>query len=97
LANARQELTATALAERVETSAKTLALTVEATKVAAQIAVDAIFSSLGARIKPLEDARYEQAGRRGGQGDIAGAVKYAIGILIGLLGPLILVLSGHFK
>src|ERR1035437_8069947 len=36
LANARSELTATALAERVDTSAKTLVQTVETTKVAAQ-------------------------------------------------------------
>jgi hypothetical protein len=97
LANARQELTASALAERVDTSAKTLALQVEATKTAAQIAVDATTLALGARIKPLEDARYEQAGRHGGQSDITGIVKYIIGILIGLAAPVILLLSGHVK
>ena len=97
LAAARAEGTATALADRVETSAKTLVTTVETTKTAAQAAVDNTTLSLGARIKPLEDARYEQAGRRGGQGDVTGALKYIIGILIGLAAPVILLLSGHVK
>lgn len=92
LANARSELTATALAERVDTSAKTLALQVEATKTAAQISVDATTLALGGRIKPLEDARYEQAGRRGGQIDIGKVAQAVIIVLIAFFG---LLASGH--
>lgn len=97
LAAARAEGVATALADRVEVSAKTLATQVDATKSAAQVAVDNTTVALGNRIKPLEDARYEQAGRRGGQVEVAGAVKYIIGILLGSAVPVILFLSGHVK
>lgn len=58
----RAELTASALAERVDTSAKTLAAQVETTAKAAENAVAAAATALAARIAPLEQARYEQAG-----------------------------------
>lgn len=97
LANARAELTAAALAERVDTSAKALAEGTAATAKAAAISVDSAAVALGGRIKPLEDARYEQAGRHGGQLEVAGAVKYVIGIILGSAIPVILFLSGHVK
>lgn len=71
LANTRAELTAIALAEKVSDSAKTLALQVETTAKAAAVAVEAAALALGLRIKPLEDARYEQAGRKSGMTDTA--------------------------
>ena len=65
LASSRAEITAAALAERVDTSAKALAAQVELTAKAAAIAVEATAKALGERIVPLEQSRYEQAGRRG--------------------------------
>jgi hypothetical protein len=65
LANARAEMTAATLAERVDTSAKTLATQVEVTAKAAAQAVEATRLTLEGRIKPLEDARYVEAGRSG--------------------------------
>jgi hypothetical protein len=97
LAAARAEGVASALADRVEVSAKTLATQNEATKATAQLAVDVTNANLGNRIKPLEDARYEQAGRRGGVGDISRVVYAIVGIIVGLAGPLILLFAGHIK
>jgi hypothetical protein len=97
LAAARAEGEAKALAARVESSATALADRVEATKSASDTSVANTAVQLGARIKPLEDARYEQAGRRGGQTDVTGALKYVIGVIIGGGGLLILFLSGHVK
>ena len=59
----RVDVSAKALAERVDTSAKALALQVEATAKAAAERVDATTKTLGDRIAPLEQARYENAGR----------------------------------
>lgn len=70
LATTRAELTAGTLAEKVADSASTLVTQVEQTKSAAALAVDATTETLGGRIKPLEDARYEQAGRSGGRMDV---------------------------
>jgi cytoskeletal protein RodZ len=63
LANARAELTASALAERVDTSAKALAAQVEVTAKAAASATDAQAKAFSERITPLEQMRYETAGR----------------------------------
>lgn len=63
LANARAELTASALAERVDTSAKALAAQVEVTAKAATTATEAQAKAFSERITPLEQMRYETAGR----------------------------------
>jgi hypothetical protein len=97
LAAARAEGEAKALAARVESSATALADRVEATKSASDNAVANTAVQLGARIKPLEDARYESAGRRGGQVDIGKAIYAVLGIVLGSAVPLILFISGHVK
>lgn len=79
LASSRAELTAQALAERVDTSAKALAAQVELTAKAAAIAVEATAKALGERIVPLEQSRYEQAGRRG----LSGPMLMLIAGLVG--------------
>lgn len=91
LSNTRAELTAAALAERVDTTQKTLAIQVEQTKVAAGLAVDATTATLGSRIKPLEDARYEQAGRSGGRTDVTKVLWALLGAGI----PIILWIVTH--
>lgn len=58
LSTTRAEITASALAEKVTTSADTLVKQVEQTKIAAALSVDATTETLGSRIKPLEDVRY---------------------------------------
>lgn len=63
LANARAEGTASALAERVDSSAKTLVSQVDVTAKAASAATEAQTKAFDARITPLEQMRYEQAGR----------------------------------
>lgn len=82
------------VATRAEGTAAALAEKVETTKTAAAGAVEQTTINLVGRIKPLEDARYENAGRRGGQIDM-GKVAYAVfGIVLGVIGFL---LSGHIK
>lgn len=94
LANARAELTTAALAEKVADSAKTLATQVEATAKAAAVAVEATAVALGIRIKPLEDARYEAAGRKTGITDSAKVFYAGFGAAV----PIILyVVSGMAK
>lgn len=82
LANQRAELTALTLAERVDTTAKTTATQVEQTKIAAALAVDATTATLGGRIKPLEDARWESSGRSGGRTDVTKILWAGIGLAI---------------
>ena len=65
IANSRAEMTAATLAERVDTTAKANAAQVDITARAAATAVDATKTTLEGRIKPLEDARYVEAGRSG--------------------------------
>ena len=79
LASSRAEITAAALAERVDTSAKALAAQVELTAKAAAVAVEATAKALGERIAPLEQSRYEQAGRRG----LSGPMLLLIAGLVG--------------
>jgi len=79
LASSRAEITAAALAERVDTSAKALAAQVELTAKAAAIAVEATAKALGERIVPLEQSRYENAGRRG----ISQPMLMTIALLVG--------------
>ena len=88
LAVTRAELTASTLAEKVTDSAVTLASQVEQTKIAAAAGVDATTETLGGRIKPLEDARYEQAGRTGGRLDVT-KVLWAV---VAFLTPIVLYL-----
>ena len=94
LAAARAEGEAKALAARVESSATALADRVEATKSASDSSVSNTATLLGARIKPLEDARYEQAGRRGGQIDIGKVAQGVVIVVIALFG---LLASGHIR
>jgi hypothetical protein len=56
-------LTASALAERVDTSAKALAAQVEVTAKAAAAATEASSKAFSERITPLEQMRYEQSGK----------------------------------
>ena len=83
LAAARADGVASALAEKVET-----------TKSAAAAAVESTSAGFNVRIKPLEDARYENAGRRGGQIDFGKVMQgvTVIGLMVGAL-----LLSGHVK
>lgn len=82
LSNTRAELMATALAEKVAAAAGTLVTQVEQTKIAAATAVDATTETLSGRIKPLEDARYEQAGRSGGRTDVTKVIWALLGALV---------------
>jgi DNA invertase Pin-like site-specific DNA recombinase len=61
LANARAELTASNLAERVDTTAKAAATQTEASAAALRGTTEATAQTLGQRITPLEQARYETA------------------------------------
>jgi hypothetical protein len=63
LANARAELTANSLAERVDTSAKALAAQGEVAAKAAVSDREAQEKKFNERVAPLEQMRYEQAGR----------------------------------
>lgn len=64
-ASVRAETTAAKLAERVDASAKALVSQVESTARANVDAVAAAAMAMSARIKPLEELRFEQAGRSG--------------------------------
>ena len=63
LASTRAELTASALAERVDTSARTLAESVKVTADANAAALTVALKTLTDRIDPLERFRYEMGGR----------------------------------
>jgi hypothetical protein len=82
LATSRAEHTASGLAERVEASAKALAAQVEATAKAAAIAVEATAKILADRIRPLEEARYVQAGRAGLSTPLLAAIAALAGGLL---------------
>ena len=70
LANARAELTASNLAERVDTTAKAAATQVEASAAALRGTAEVTASNLTARIAPLEQARYENAAVKTEQKDV---------------------------
>jgi hypothetical protein len=92
LAVTRAELTASTLAAKVTDSASALATQVEQTKDAAAAGVKATTETLGGRIKPLEDDRYERAGRSGGRMDVTKIIWAVVGAAI----PIAVILAEHF-
>jgi 4-hydroxyphenylpyruvate dioxygenase-like putative hemolysin len=94
LANTEAKLTAAALAERGETSARTLAAQVESTKNAAEAARAATAEALASRIQPLEDARLEAAGGKANQVEGRDRFRWTTGMIITTLLGLVALLFG---
>jgi|ERR1035437_8542702 hypothetical protein len=63
--NGRAETTAANLAIEQKATAANLAEKVDASALALRVAVEASAKAMNARIEPLEQARYENAGRQG--------------------------------
>lgn len=89
----RAELTASALAERVDTTAKTIAAQVESTAKAADNAVVATATALNARITPLEQARYEQAGGKEQRSEKRQSDQYVIYLVMAAIGAASFILA----
>ena len=82
LASSKAELTAVALAERVDASAKALAASVEASAKALAATVETTAKTLSERIVPLEQFRYEQAGSSSQRTEGRAQNQWAIGVVI---------------
>ncbi len=84
LASSKAELTAVALAERVDASAKALAASVEASAKALAATVETTAKTLSERIVPLEQFRYEQAGSRSQASEGRQSNQWVIGLVMSI-------------
>jgi rubrerythrin len=84
LESSKAELTAVALAERVDASAKALAASVDASAKALAATVETTAKTLSERIVPLEQFRYEQAGSHVQRSEGRSQNQWIIGLVMGV-------------
>jgi hypothetical protein len=84
LASSKAELTAVALAERVDASAKALAASVDASAKALAATVETTAKTLSERIVPLEEFRYKSAGSLEHRTEGRQSNQWVVGLVMGL-------------